>query len=120
LGCLSEVTDTSSGFVYWQATARDAELHLTQQTMGTVLYETQGFDPNSGRVLNICATADTGNCDGQTANYSYSWDTYANLVQRADTLNNELLPVLKTPRLGVFIEPEVGHGKTNVYEGVQG
>jgi hypothetical protein len=32
----------------------------------------------------------------------------------------ELLPVLKTPRLGVFIEPEVGHGKTEVHEGVQG
>jgi len=32
----------------------------------------------------------------------------------------ELLPVLKTPRIGVFMEPEVGHGKTNVYEGVQG
>jgi hypothetical protein len=33
---------------------------------------------------------------------------------------SELLPVLKTPRLGVFIEPEVGHGKTDVYEGIQG
>jgi len=32
---------------------------------------------------------------------------------------HELLPVLKTPRIGVFMEPEVGHGKTNVYERVQ-
>jgi RHS repeat-associated protein len=88
LGYLSEITDTTSGFVYWQANARDAELHLIQQTMGTVIFETQGYDPNSGRVWNICATTDSGNCDGKTANYSYSWDTYANLVQRADTLNN--------------------------------
>jgi YD repeat-containing protein len=88
LGYLSEITDTSSGFVYWQANARDAELHLIQQTMGTAIFESQGYDPNSGRVLAICATTDTGSCDGNTANYSYSWDTYANLVQRADTLNN--------------------------------
>jgi hypothetical protein len=31
----------------------------------------------------------------------------------------ELSPVLKTPSLGVFIEPEVGHGETEAYEGVQ-
>jgi hypothetical protein len=31
----------------------------------------------------------------------------------------ELLPVLKTPRLGVFIEPEVDHGETEVHAGVQ-
>ncbi len=88
LGYLSEITDTTSGFIYWQANARDAELHLIQQTMGTVIFETQGYDPNSGRVLAICATTDSGSCDGHTANYSYSWDTYANLVQRADTLNS--------------------------------
>jgi hypothetical protein len=53
-----------------------------------VLYESQGYDPNSGRVLAICATTDTGNCDGNTANNSYIWDTYANLVERGDTLHN--------------------------------
>jgi RHS repeat-associated protein len=90
LGYLSEITDATSGFIYWQANARDAELHLIQQTMGTTIFETQGYDPNSGRVLNICATTDAGSCDGNTANYSYSWDTYANLVQRSDTLNNVL------------------------------
>ena len=30
-----------------------------------------------------------------------------------------LLPVLKTPRLGVFMEPEVGHGETEVHARVQ-
>jgi RHS repeat-associated protein len=88
LGYLSEITDTSTAFVYWQANARDAELHLIQQTMGTAIFESQGYDPNSGRVLAICATTDSGSCDGNTANYSYSWDIYANLVQRADTLDN--------------------------------
>ena len=34
-------------------------------------------------------------------------------------LFTELLPVLKTPRLGVFIEPEVGHGETEVHTRVQ-
>jgi hypothetical protein len=52
-------------------------------------------------------------------------DVVANVViesSRAHAANGtiELLPVLKTPRLGVFIEPEVGHGKTDVYEGIQG
>jgi len=37
----------------------------------------------------------------------------------AQITNSELLPVLKTPRIGVFMEPEVDHGKTNVYERVQ-
>jgi RHS repeat-associated protein len=83
LGYLSEITDASSGFVYWQATARDAELHLIQQTLGSVLNETQVFDPNSGRVENIYAGPSQS-----VANFSYSWDTYANLVQRADTINN--------------------------------
>ena len=31
----------------------------------------------------------------------------------------ELLPVLKTPRLGVFMEPEVCHGETEVHARVQ-
>ena len=34
-------------------------------------------------------------------------------------LGGELLPVLKTPRLGVFMEPEVGHGETEVHARVQ-
>jgi len=46
---------------------------------------------------------------------------FASALQRSLTKNpdHELLPVLKTPRIGVFMEPEVGHGKTNVYERVQ-
>jgi antirestriction protein ArdC len=44
---------------------------------------------------------------------------HGSLIVFYKEFETELLPVLKTPRLGVFIEPEVGHGKTEVHEGVQ-
>ena len=40
-------------------------------------------------------------------------------LPRAAIRRSELLPVLKTPRLGVFMEPEVGHGETEVHARVQ-
>ncbi len=91
-GYLYQITDYTSGFVYWQVLGRDAEMHATQQqlngtTAGKYIQETQGYDPNSGRVVNICATIDTGSCDGDVANFSYGWDTNGNLLNRSDLLN---------------------------------
>ena len=85
LGYLSQIKDSSSGTVYWQANARDAELHLTQATAGNGVITNQSFDSNTGRLLGICATPDSGTCDGATANFAYTWDPVGNLETRADT-----------------------------------
>ncbi|HEY5048238.1 MAG TPA: hypothetical protein VII49_09480 [Rhizomicrobium sp.] len=44
----------------------------------------QSFDPDTGRLLAICATPDSGSCDGSTANFAYQWDTIGRLTQRQD------------------------------------
>jgi RHS repeat-associated protein len=70
------------------ALTQSRTMPATLQTLGSVTYESQAFDPNSGRASNICATTDSGSCDGLTANFSYSWDSSSDLTQRADMLNN--------------------------------
>lgn len=85
LGYLSQIVDNNTGTVYWQANARDAELHLTQATAGNGVVTTQNFDPNTGRILGICASPDGGTCDGATENFTYTWDNIDRLTSRADT-----------------------------------
>ena len=45
----------------------------------------QSFNAETGTLAAICATADSGSCDGATANFSYQWDAIGNLTDRADT-----------------------------------
>ncbi len=85
LGYLSEIVDNTTSAVYWTANTRDAELHLTQATAGNGVITNQSFDANTGRLLGICATPDSGACDGATANFGYTWDAIGNLLTRADT-----------------------------------
>jgi RHS repeat-associated protein len=78
---------TNYAIVYWQANARDAELHLTQTTAGNGVVTSNGFDPKTGRPLSICATNDTLTpCDGNIANLAYGWDVLGNLTSRSDML----------------------------------
>jgi YD repeat-containing protein len=95
-GYLSQIENNSSHVVYWTANARDAELHLLQATAGNGVVTNQSFNAETGTLAAICATPDSGSCDGATANFSYQWDTIrlrsssfggqvGNLTDRADT-----------------------------------
>lgn len=84
-GYLSQIQDNTTGFVVWQAKARDAELHLIQsQSSGGVLTTDQSFDATSGRVQTISA-GDDGDTQHEVANLGYGFDTVGNLIDRTDT-----------------------------------
>lgn len=92
-GYLSQIADDATGFVIWQADSRDAELHLTASEMGAgIVKESQSFDSNTGRILNICASSNSGTCDGNLANMSYSWNKIGNLDWRSDNYANNTNP----------------------------
>jgi hypothetical protein len=55
------------GMAHRSANARDADLHLTQQTAGNNVVTNQGFDPQTGRLTTILAGA--GNI---VENFSYT------------------------------------------------
>ncbi len=80
-GYLSQVKDNATGTAYWTANTRDAEMHLTAQTFGNAVQETQSFDPNTGLVQQILAGV-----VNSVANFHYSFDTIGNLTQRQDTI----------------------------------
>jgi uncharacterized protein RhaS with RHS repeats len=82
LGYAQQVTGLN-GQVYWTANARDAELHLTQQTAGNGVVTSQGFDAQTGRLTAILAG--TGNI---VENFSYTYDLLGNVLTRADTYEN--------------------------------
>jgi RHS repeat-associated protein len=84
-GYLSEIVDNSTGTVYWTANARDAELHLLQATAGNGVVTNQSFNANTGTLATICATSNSGSCDGATANFAFDWDTIGRLTSRSDT-----------------------------------
>jgi RHS repeat-associated protein len=76
--------DNALGTIYWTANARDAELHLLQATAANGVITNQGFDPDTGRMLTICATIHTGTCAGDVASFTYVWDNIGRLSSRAD------------------------------------
>jgi YD repeat-containing protein len=84
LGYLYQLKDNSSGAVLWTANLRDAELHLTDQLAGNGLDTIQVYDPKTGLVEQIRASAD-GHDDGNTTNLSYTFDTIGNLTNRSDS-----------------------------------
>ncbi len=83
LGYLSQLKDNATGAVLWTANARDAEMHLTDQLAGNAVDTIQVFDPLTGLVQQIRASAD-GSDDGHTASFSYQFDKIGNLKNRAD------------------------------------
>jgi RHS repeat-associated protein len=88
-GYLSTITDAATpSLVYWTANARNASLQLTQSMAGNNVATTNGFDPLTGRMLNVCASNHTGTCDGDVANISTDFDAVGNLTDRGDTLHN--------------------------------
>ncbi len=79
-GYLAQVKDNATAAVLWTANARDAELHLTQATLGNGVVVDQAYDANTGLVQQIAAGPAQG-----VANFSYAFDTIGNLASRADT-----------------------------------
>jgi RHS repeat-associated protein len=79
LGYAQQITGLG-GQVYWTANARDAELHLTQQTAGNNVVTSQGFDPQTGRLTAMLAG--NGNI---VENFSYMYDVLGNVLTRTDT-----------------------------------
>jgi len=79
LGYSSELVNGVTGEVYWTANARDAELHLTQQTAGNGIVTNQGFEATTGRLLDILAGPNSS-----VANFSYTYDKLGDLLTRAD------------------------------------
>ena len=84
LGYLLSIADTSNGQVLWTVNARDAELHLQQSTAGDGVATIQVFDPATGLVEQIRASA--GADDGSVADFQYGFDSNGTLMQRTDLL----------------------------------
>jgi RHS repeat-associated protein len=82
LGYAHQVTGPGAQ-VYWTANARDAELHLIQQTAGNGVATSQSFDAETGRLTAILAGA--GNI---VENFSYTYDVLGNVLTRADANEN--------------------------------
>jgi YD repeat-containing protein len=78
-GYQSQLANVATSEVYWTANARDAELHLTQQTSGNGIVTTQAFDPNTGQLTDI--TAGDG---GGVLRHTYTYDKLGKLTERSD------------------------------------
>lgn len=74
-----QLTNATTAQPYWTANARDAELHLTQQTAGNSVVTTQTFDADTGRLL----TTDAGP-SGAVQSFSYTYDVLSRLLTRSD------------------------------------
>jgi hypothetical protein len=69
----------------WTENGRDAEMHLQQSTAGDGVATIQVFDPATGLLEQIRASAD-GSDDGTVANFQYGFDSNGTLMQRTDLL----------------------------------
>jgi RHS repeat-associated protein len=86
LGYLLQLKDNASGAVLWTANARDAEQHLVDQTAGNGAETISVFDPHTGLVQQIRASAD-GSDDGSLAHFDTVFDPVGNLTSRDDTVS---------------------------------
>jgi RHS repeat-associated protein len=83
LGYVQKITDAHSGQVYWTANARDAELHLTQDTAGNGITTARSFDAATGRLTSIGAGSSNA-----VASFAYTYDGVGNVLTRADANTN--------------------------------
>lgn len=80
-GYLSQVANTAGGQTYWMANARDAELHLLNQTAGNGVVTAQTFDANTGRMTAVQAAVGGGTA---VASFAYAYDVLGDLSSRQD------------------------------------
>jgi hypothetical protein len=71
------------GQVYWTANARDAEMHLTQQTAGNGVVTTQSYSAQTGHLIGVQAGP-----SNTVANLSFNYDVLGNLTSRSDATQN--------------------------------
>jgi RHS repeat-associated protein len=83
LGYVRQITDISGTQVFWTANARDAEMHLTQDTAGNGIVTARGFDAPTGRLTSIVAGSGNG-----VVNFSYTYDAIGNPLSRTDGNTN--------------------------------
>lgn len=83
LGYMNQLTEVGGGTL-WTANVMDAELRLTQATLGNGVTVWRTFDAARGFITDV--EAGTGNV---VADFNYTFDTLGNLTQRVDS--NELL-----------------------------
>jgi len=83
VGYLTQLVDATTGQMYWTANARDAELHLTHDTVGNGVDTIRGFDAATGRLGAIYTGPGSG-----VANFAYGYDGVGNLTSRLDHNNN--------------------------------
>jgi YD repeat-containing protein len=90
-GYVTSITDFTSHAVLWTANARDAEMHLIQQTLGNAVGVWQAFDARTGMVSQIRPSSD-GTDDGSLTTFGYAFDSHGNLQNRSDAVANGLTP----------------------------
>jgi RHS repeat-associated protein len=79
LGYVQQLSDASSGQIYWTANARDAEMHLTQDTAGNGVVTSRTFNAPTGRLTGIVAGSGNG-----VAYFGYFYDGVGNVLSRGD------------------------------------
>jgi RHS repeat-associated protein len=79
LGYLSQINDLIGGTPLWTANARDAELHLTKQTFGNGIVQTDSYEPMTGLLSGVQSGA-----SATIANFDYHYDLLGNLTYRDD------------------------------------
>lgn len=80
LGYLKQISNVSSGTVYWLANAVDAQGRVTQHTLGNGLVGASVFDAATGRLKNSYAGPANA-----VQNVAYAYDYLGNLRSRSDT-----------------------------------
>jgi RHS repeat-associated protein len=81
LGYMHQLTDSLTAQPYWTANARDAELHLTQDTLANGVVTNRSFNANTGRLTGITAGPASSTV---VQNLSYTYDALGNVLTRAD------------------------------------
>jgi RHS repeat-associated protein len=102
LGYVANLTDAASNQPYWTANARDAEMHLIQDTAGNGVKTNRTFDLPTGRLLSIGAGI-PGN-GNNIANFTYAYDPLGNLHQRQDTNSGNLTETFSYDALNRLIQ----------------
>jgi RHS repeat-associated protein len=109
LGYQTQLSNSSTGQVYWTANARDAELRLIQQTSGNGVVTTQTYDALTGRLTNI-----RGGSGNAVQDFGFGYDLIGNITSRTDantglseTFTYDSLNRLRTATVGLDVAKTV-------------
>lgn len=91
-GYLIEVRNKDSNALYWRANTRDAEGHVTRETLGNGLVTDRKYKPDSGYVENIMTgTLSAGSLIASVQNDGYAFDGIGNLQMRSQYFGSNSL-----------------------------